>query len=75
MSDCSLMPNVLRERFGHKKRSVKKTVVVQYRASKYRASLFFRDWTTFKRYADLATAKQAMRSKAGDRYFEYRIKP
>ena len=72
MSDQSFMPND-RERFGHKKRAVKKTVVVQYRAR--RPCLWFRDWSTFKRYADLATAEQVLRVKASDPYFEYRIAP
>ncbi len=64
-----------RERVAKKKRLVKKTVVVQYRAKEGRSSLFFRDWTTFKRYADLATAQQVLQQKSGDRYFEYRILP
>lgn len=62
-----------RERFRHKKRVVKKTVVVQYKAKAPR--LWFRDWSTFKRYADLATAEQVLQAKSSDPYFEYRIKP
>lgn len=71
---CSLMPDE-RERVAKKKRPVKKTVVVQYRAHGGRSSLWFKDWTTFKRYADQATAEQVLRAKSGDRYFEYRILP
>lgn len=70
----TFMPND-RERVLKKRRPVKKTVVVQYRAKEGRSSLFFRDWTTFKRYADQATAEQVLRAKSGDRYFEYRIHP
>lgn len=74
MSDQSFMPDD-RERVAKKKRVGKKTVVVQYKARGRRATLFFKDWCTFKRYPDLATAEQAMQSKSGDRYFEYRILP
>ena len=64
-----------RERVAKKRRLVKKTVVVQYHAKDGRASIWFTKWTTFKRYADLATAQQVLQQKSGDRYFEYRILP
>ena len=64
-----------RERVAKKKRPVKKTVVVQYRAKDPRASIWFAKWRTFKRYAYLATAQQVLQQKSGDRYFEYRILP
>lgn len=53
----------------------KKTVVVQYRAKASRSSIWFKDWTTFRRYADHATAERVLRVKSGDVYFEYRIQP
>lgn len=64
-----------RERVAKKKRPVKKTVVVQWKAREGRASIFFKGWSTFKRYDCTAKAEQLLKAKADCPYFEYRILP
>jgi len=44
------------------------------RASNRRSSLFFRNWSRFGRYKDAETAKQVVRQKRTDRYFEYEVR-
>jgi hypothetical protein len=70
----SFMPDE-RDRVAHKKRTGKKTVVVQWKAREGRASIFFKGWSTFKRYDCIAKAEQLLKAKAGCPYFEYRILP
>lgn len=63
-----------RERVGHKRRTGKKTFIVEWKAKPGRSTLFFRDWSKFGAYHTLAQAQQCLRAKEGDRYFDYRLR-
>lgn len=67
------MPDEAARHRSHR-RAVAKPIIVEWRAKGGRPSLFFGDWCQFKRYKDLATANQALASKANDKWFEYRLK-
>jgi len=45
-----------------------------WRASNGRSSPFFRNWSRFGRYKDEETAKQVVRQKMTDPYFEYGVR-
>lgn len=69
-SQSSLMPDT-KERHRPFKRRGKKPVVVEWRSKNPNG--LFRKWSRFGRYKDEATAKDVLRQKQHDRYFEYRI--